>query len=936
VAVVLLITLLRYIDANRKGGFVSKVRVFAILILVISWPALFPISQTMARTPVQSQAVSLKSRLDKIVDSYRKIIVLLEDDASLSEQERNRCIRIGRRIYYEKHQLLDELAQSLEEEARNAVATRFKERPEGVDHLIDYLTNNMALRDADRLAFFDMIDELLVTVQEQERATGIQKSTLHTSLQKLNDELKSIQNVYQEELARIFSRVRGEKTKREKWLEYISFLKGFFKRENILSEYPQDRDEEKEETLRGARKDNKIEIYGYDLPAKNIVLTFDDGPHRKYTDEILAILKRYGIKAFFFNVGKNLGDVDDKNGVKLGPTSAASKRAAEAGHVLANHSYSHPDLTKLNSQAKAAEIFKTSQLLEKLLGTKPNLFRPPYGAKNADTLKEIEAQGMRSVMWNMDSLDWADPIPESIAQRVLKEIEVNKRGILLFHDIHKQTVAALPRILDELVKEHYAFLTLDNGQFVPSYSSSTMAARTSGADIPEPDPIAQENPKKNYYRESWAVIIGINDYKNWPKLRYAVNDAKSIEELLVGKFGFKKSNVIKLLDGEATRERIVWALGDQMGNDSKVSKDDRVFVFFAGHGATKKLPSGKEMGYIIPVDADAEVSQTKSISMTQLQEFCELIPAKHLYFVVDSCYSGLALTRGGSSAAGSRNYLFEITKRVARQILTAGGADQQVADNGPGGHSIFTWTLLQGLQGLADTDGNSAITASELGAYISPIVSSVSRQTPAFGNLIGSEGGEFVFELQQESLTEISKQLDEEAIKLNDEFENLQKEIALKRDRNLKLRQKLEEERIKLSASQITRGEMQVPKSKKAQAQNYHNMGLKYYREKKYEDALKELEQAVKLDPKNATIINNLGFTLYKLEKYEESIVWFNKTLEIDPQRAVAYINLADAHIKLGHAKEARDGYEKYLQLSPQSPVAEDVRQKIEGLKEKN
>lgn len=372
--------------------------------------------------------------------------------------------------------------------------------------------------------------------------------------------------------------------------------------------------------------------------------------------------------------------------------------------------------------------------------------------------------------------------------------------------------------------------------------------------------------------------------------------------------------------------------GDQLADPNKVNKDDRVFVFFAGHGATRRLPSGKELGYIVPVDAEAKASQAKSISMTQLQEFCELIPAKHLYFVVDSCYSGLALTRSGGKSSKSANYLEEITKRMARQILTAGGADQQVADNGPGGHSIFTWTLLQGLQGLADTDGNGAITASELGAYISPIVSSVSHQTPAFGNLAGSEGGEFVFELQQESLGEASKQLDEEAINLNNELERIQKEVASKRERNLKLRAKVEEERAKLEGTTANRGN-QPPKSKAAQAQEHHNLGLKYYREKKYDEAVKELEQAVKLDPRNATIVNNLGFTLYRFEKYEESLVWLRKAIEIDPQRAVAYANLAEAYMKLGKTTEARQYYEKYAELAPNSPTIEYVRRKIEELK---
>jgi len=492
----------------------------------------------------------------------------------------------------------------------------------------------------------------------------------------------------------------------------------------------------------------------------------------------------------------------------------------------------------------------------------------------------------------------------------------------------------LPRILEELSKQGYNFLILEDDHFVPSnlpaLASEARAGRNQNTDSSQ----TTSSPKKSYYRESWAVIIGINEYQNWPRLKYCVNDADAIEQMLINQYGFKKNNIIKLLNKDATRERIVWALGDQMADPGKVSKDDRVFVFFAGHGATRKLPSGKELGYIVPVDASAEASQAKSISMSQLQEFCELIPAKHLYFIVDSCYSGLALTRSGGASSKSTNYLEEITKRMARQILTAGGADQQVADNGPGGHSIFTWTLLQGLQGLADTDGNSAITASELGAYISPIVSSVSHQTPSFGNLTGSEGGEFVFELQQESLTEASKQLDEEAIKLNDELERIQKELAAKRERNLKLREKVEEERAKLDPSTANRGP-QPPKTRAAQAQEHHSLGLKNYREKKYDEAVMELEQAAKLDPKNATIVNNLGFTLYKVGKFWESITWFQKAIAIDHQRAIAYLNLADAYVRVGKPKDAKQNYEKFLQLSPTSANADEVRQRIVELQDK-
>ena len=152
-------------------------------------------------------------------------------------------------------------------------------------------------------------------------------------------------------------------------------------------------------------------------------------------------------------------------------------------------------------------------------------------------------------------------------------------------------------------------------------------------------------------------------------------------------------------------------LGYQLADPNLVKENDRVFIFYAGHGMTRDLPNGKALGYLIPVDADTNKFQNRGISMTQINDFSALIPAKHVYFVMDSCYSGLALTRAGVSIGQSLNYINQITERKARQILTAGGADQQVADGGPGGHSIFTWTFLQALDGLADTDNNGYVTA---------------------------------------------------------------------------------------------------------------------------------------------------------------------------------------------------------------------------------
>jgi tetratricopeptide (TPR) repeat protein len=298
---------------------------------------------------------------------------------------------------------------------------------------------------------------------------------------------------------------------------------------------------------------------------------------------------------------------------------------------------------------------------------------------------------------------------------------------------------------------------------------------------------------------------------------------------------------------------------------------------------------------------------------------------------MDSCYSGLALTRGAGAFAGDQTYLDEITRRAARQILTAGGAEQQVADDGPDGHSVFTWALLQGLQGAADLDRNGVITASELGAYVSPIVSSFSRQTPAVGNLVGSEGGEFIFELQPQPLTSLTKQLDGKALQMNDQLAALQKQIVFKQGELLRLQQSIQAETAKLAL--LARGAPQVrKKSNTALAYDLDRQAQQLYREKKYDLALKKEQEAVELKPDGAVLLNNLGFICYRAGRYDNALGYLQKTLALDPKRKEAYGNIADTYLKLGRREEAKKYYEQYLALFPTSPRGAEVRKILQTL----
>jgi len=268
---------------------------------------------------------------------------------------------------------------------------------------------------------------------------------------------------------------------------------------------------------------------------------------------------------------------------------------------------------------------------------------------------------------------------------------------------------------------------------------------------------------QSFYRESWAIIIGIDNYLKAPKLRYAVRDAKGIADVLIENFGFKSENVIQLYNGQATKEGIMKAF-DRIRQ--LAGNDDRVFVFFAGHGITIQLPDGREKGYILPYDGSQSELITSAISTDQLNEISQLIRAKHLFFVMDACYGGLIFARAQPLSPEAVEYVKVITTRKARKALTAGGRDQTVLDTGPGGHSVFTFYFIDALKNMsADLNRDGMITTYELNEYISPRVTVESNrtQTPEYGILAGDMGGDFVF-IPSEVFAEVDVNINSEPL----------------------------------------------------------------------------------------------------------------------------------------------------------------------------
>lgn len=217
---------------------------------------------------------------------------------------------------------------------------------------------------------------------------------------------------------------------------------------------------------------------------------------------------------------------------------------------------------------------------------------------------------------------------------------------------------------------------------------------------------------KTSYKNSRALIIGIDEYLHTSNLGYAVSDATAIYDLLATDFRFPKENMVLLKNKKATRVAILKAFA-AFANEH-VEVDDRILIFFAGHGHTISGIRG-EQGFLVPHDGIA-IDISTLITWRQLTDLSDLIRAKHVFFIMDACYSGLALTR---NVQGSARFVQDMLRRFSRQVLTAGKADEVVADSGGPipDHSVFTGHLIEGLKGRAANE-SGIMTASSLMSYV--------------------------------------------------------------------------------------------------------------------------------------------------------------------------------------------------------------------------
>jgi tetratricopeptide (TPR) repeat protein len=390
------------------------------------------------------------------------------------------------------------------------------------------------------------------------------------------------------------------------------------------------------------------------------------------------------------------------------------------------------------------------------------------------------------------------------------------------------------------------------------------------------------------YDNSWAVVIGIDHYEddNIRNLKHAVNDAKGMAELLINNLGFLKDNVYVILDpapppgeitgfsltgSKATKETIEKLLLTDIPD--RIKKDDRLLIFYAGHGERRPIAERKQgIGYLVPSSAKSGEWHTY-VEMSAIIQVLNWSAAKHIFYLLDCCYSGLATARANPKVS---DFTEVCLSNRALECLTAGTAKQAVDDDGPEGHSTFTWTVIQGLKKEADWNGDDIITGTDLMVYVkNKLISTYGElQTPDFGYFGGHEsGGDFVFRLPELS---------------SRDFFNLGVRL--------------------------------------------YDLGQRIDDPGRFESASRHFEKALVISRSAGASSPEtelwLGKSLLAAEQTDEALKVLKKLTEGDPSEtpAEAWLQLGMANAKKQDFAGAKNAFEKFLSCNPQNKNAEWVR----------
>lgn len=424
-----------------------------------------------------------------------------------------------------------------------------------------------------------------------------------------------------------------------------------------------------------------------------------------------------------------------------------------------------------------------------------------------------------------------------------------------------------------------------------------------------PSASAQLGKPEGLYYKSWAIVIGVENYLLAQKIPGAIEDAKAIAQAF-RRLGFDE--VVELYDKDASVHRLQQTLSDFLPR--KVGRHDRLVLYFAGHAGVTQDLAGKELGYLVPWDAQIG-NVSKSMTFEQLKEFSRRSASKHILFFLNAAVSGWEVSMTQPLSLEGRLAPEDDTEHRAVQVLTAGDKGESLSQEN--GRSLFVQVLVNGLSGMADRNKNGWLMASEVGDYVKQQVLERSKgaQHPLFVQLEGEgdtvliEGRKaaFIMGADPQSPAErrqAAKMQYEQAFALlqtgkssEEALERLQKALdydptfgdayVLKSYVLLEVLPNLDDA---LSAAQLA--VQYAPKNPDSQ----YTLGLIYEKRGQYAEAERAMREALVANPSYVDVYFSLGI-LYadEMKDQSKSVEAFTRYLELGGNHARARAAVAQS-----------------------------------------